>query len=250
MRVSVENLSFSYPSSTILEELSFEIVPHEIVAILGPNGAGKTTLLRLLNKILKPDSGLISFDERSITSLSKKELSKMVGYVPQRGEVSSITVYEMILLGRIPYLSWNASAEDHRICSEVIDLLQLEHLILKPVNEISGGEFQLVQIGRSLAQQAKVLLLDEPTSNLDLQNQIKIMQMLSQITQESEMATVIAIHDLNLALRYAKKFILLKDKKLYASGGKEIITAESVKEVYQIEASVVEINGYPVVVPH
>jgi iron complex transport system ATP-binding protein len=250
MSLQAKGVSFSYGKHTVLDKISFNFEQGDFVAILGPNGAGKTTMLRLLNKILKPAEGSIKIEDKNIASLNRKEIAQIIGYVPQRGVSSPITVYEMILLGRIPYLNWSPSYEDHRICSEIIDILGLGNLILKKVDEISGGEFQLVQIGRSLAQKPKVLLLDEPTSNLDLQNQLKIMKSLKQITKESKVLTLVAIHDLNLALRHANKFLLLKDGSIFASGDSEIITSASIKEVYNIDADVVTINNYQVVVPN
>ncbi len=249
MMLRVDELEFSYTGDVVIHNINFSITQHDILAILGPNGVGKTTLLKCLNRILHPRQGSVLIDNQETRKLRRVELTRLMGYVPQKGESSRLTVYDLILLGRKPHLRWNADHNDHAVVASVIDLLKLDDLMLRYVDEISGGEFQMVQIARALAQQPRVMLLDEPTSNLDISNQLRIMDTLKRIVESHAMVAVMAIHDINLALRYANKFLLLRKGMVYASGGREVISAEHIYDVYGIAVSVEEINGVPLVVP-
>jgi iron complex transport system ATP-binding protein len=158
-------------------------------------------------------------------------------------------VFDAVLLGRKPHFEWDITEKDIRLAGRVLHLLGLDELALKYVDEISGGEYQLVQIARVLVQQPKVILLDEPTSSLDLANQHMIMHLIRNIIKKNHMAAIMVIHDLNLAIRHSDKFVLMKDRMVYAVGGHEIITPESIKAVYNIDAYVESVRGIPVVIP-
>jgi iron complex transport system ATP-binding protein len=181
--------------------------------------------------------------------MSKKDIAKNIGYVAQRSETSRTTVFDSVLLGRKPHFDWNATEKDVRLAGRVLHLLGLDGLALKYVDEISGGEYQLVQIARVLVQQPKVILLDEPTSSLDLSNQHIIMHLIRNIVKKNHMAAIMIIHDLNLAIRHSDKFILMKAGKVHSIGGHEVITPENIKEVYNIDAYVESVRGIPVVIP-
>jgi iron complex transport system ATP-binding protein len=249
MFFKVDGMEFSYKSEKVLEDISFEIERREMVALLGPNGVGKTTLMKCINRILKPSCGSVLLEGLDLTDTDRRTISRNVGYVSQRGETSRLTVFDSILLGRRPHIEWDATEKDISITSRVIHLMELDHLSLKYVDEISGGEYQLVQIARAIVQQPRVILLDEPTSNLDLSNQHMIMHMVSNLVSCNNMAAVMTIHDLNLAIRHSDKFILMKDGRIFAAGDKGIITPENIKRVYNIDAYVDEIRGYPMVMP-
>lgn len=249
MFFKVDGMEFSYKSEKVLEDISFEIERGEMVALLGPNGVGKTTLMKCINRILKPSCGSVLLEELDLTYTDRRTISKNVGYVSQKGETSRLTVFDSILLGRRPHIEWDATEKDTSITSRVIHLMDLDHLSQKYVDEISGGEYQLVQIARAIVQQPRVILLDEPTSNLDLSNQHMIMHMVSNLVSCNDMAAVMTIHDLNLAIRHSDKFILMKDGRIFAAGDKGIITPENIKRVYNIDAYVDEIRGYPMVMP-
>ncbi|UAL08077.1 MAG: ABC transporter ATP-binding protein [Candidatus Methanogranum gryphiswaldense] len=249
MFFKVDGMEFSYKSEKVLEDISFEIERKEMVALLGPNGVGKTTLMKCINRILKPSCGSVLLEGLDLTDTDRRTISRNVGYVSQRGETSRLTVFDSILLGRRPHIEWDATEKDISITSRVIHLMELDHLSLKYVDEISGGEYQLVQIARAIVQQPRVILLDEPTSNLDLSNQHMIMHMVSNLVSCNDMAAVMTIHDLNLAIRHSDKFILMKDGRIFAAGDKGIITPENIKRVYNIDAYVDEIRGYPRVMP-
>jgi iron complex transport system ATP-binding protein len=249
MFFEVNGIAFSYGSMRVLDGVSFTVKSDEVVSILGPNGVGKTTLIKCIDKVIKPSSGSVSIEGADLHMMSKKEIAKNVGYVAQRSETSKTTVFDSVLLGRKPHFDWNATEKDVRLAGRVIHLLGLDGLALKYVDEISGGEYQLVQIARVLVQQPKVILLDEPTSSLDLSNQHMIMHLIRNIVKKNHMAAIMIIHDLNLAIRHSDKFVLMKQGRIYAVGGHEVITPGNIKEVYNIDAYVESVRGIPVVIP-
>jgi iron complex transport system ATP-binding protein len=249
MFFEINGITFAYNSKQVLDDVSFTVQTDEVVSILGPNGVGKTTLIKCIDKVLKPDAGLVFIEGSNLHQMSKKDIAKNIGYVAQKSETSKTTVFDSVLLGRKPHFDWNATEKDIRLAGRVLHLLGLDELALKYVDEISGGEYQLVQIARVLVQQPKVILLDEPTSSLDLSNQHMIMHLIRNIVKKNHMAAIMIIHDLNLAIRHSDKFVLMKEGKVYFVGGHEVITPENIKAVYNIDAYVENVRGIPVVIP-
>jgi iron complex transport system ATP-binding protein len=249
MLFEVADISFSYKSRHVLDGVSFKVQADDVVSILGPNGVGKTTLIKCIDKVLKPDSGSVHIEGADLHMMSKKDIARNVGYVAQKSEVSQTTVFDSVLLGRKPHFDWNVTDKDIRLAGRVLHLLGLDDLALKYIDEISGGEYQLVQIARVLVQQPKVILLDEPTSSLDLSNQHMIMHLIRNIVKKNHMAAVMIIHDLNLAIRHSDKFVMMKAGQVYAAGDHDIITPENIKAVYNIDAYVERVRGIPVVIP-
>ena len=249
MIIDVKGLDFRYNSAPVIRDIAFSLNEGEILSVLGPNGAGKTTLLKCLNRVLSPRGGTVVIDGSDACDMSRAGIARKVGWVPQRGEVSRMKVYDLILLGRKPHFKWGPAEADHEKAEEVIRLLGLEPLSLRYADEISGGEFQLVQIARALAQDPRLILFDEPTSSLDISNQHRIMTKISALIHSGSRAAVMTMHDINLSLRHTDKFLLLKEGRICAAGGKEIITPENINEVYNMEVRVVEAGGFPVVVP-
>jgi iron complex transport system ATP-binding protein len=249
MFFDVDGIKFSYRSRNVLDGVSFSICENDVVAVLGPNGAGKTTLMKCLNRVLVPDSGSVSLEGSDLHTMSKSVIAKNVGYVAQRGETSRMTVFDSVLLGRKPHFEWDFTEKDLRLVGRVLHLMGLDDLALKYVDEISGGEYQLVQVARVLVQQPKVILMDEPTSNLDLSNQHMIMHVILNVVKRNHMAAVLAIHDLNLAVRHSDKFILMKGGKVFAAGNHDIINPENIRSVYKIDVYVEQVRGIPVVIP-
>lgn len=246
--IRTENLRFAYNSKEILDKISFEVKQGEILFIIGPNGCGKSTLLKCLNGILKPE-GAVYVGEDEIKILSNREIAKRIGYVPQRAEINHLTVFDMVLLGRKPHIRWGMSNKDIEIVKRVIRMLRLETLSLRRLTELSGGELQKVIIARALAQEPKIILLDEPTNNLDLKNQIEVMKMLTEIAKKQKISVIVTMHDLNMASHYADRIIMLKDSKIFAMGGVEILTPENIEEVYGLKVSVLNHDGKPLIVP-
>jgi iron complex transport system ATP-binding protein len=249
MFFEVNGISFAYRSKQVLASVTFTVEKDDVVSILGPNGVGKTTLIKCISKVLKPNAGAVLIEGVGLHKMSKRDIVKNIGYVAQKSETSKTTVFDSVLLGRKPHFEWDTTEKDIRLTGRVLHLLGLDELALKYVDEISGGEYQLVQIARVLVQQPKVILLDEPTSSLDLSNQHMIMHLIRNIVKKNHMAAIMIIHDLNLAIRHSDKFILMKDGMVYSAGGHEIITPENIKAVYNIDAYVESVRGIPVVIP-
>jgi iron complex transport system ATP-binding protein len=222
---------------------------NEILTILGPNGVGKTTLLKCINGLLKTRNGTIMIDGEETRKMSRVEVAKRMGYVPQRADVSQITVFDSVLLGRKPHITWDVSKKDVKITKEVISRLGLSALSLKYINEISGGELQKVQLARALVQEPKVLLLDEPTSSLDLCNQHQMMSTLVEVVKHNDLTAIMTMHDINLALRYSDKFLMLKDGTIFVAGGHEVITPENIEAVYDLPVNVANYMGRPIIIP-
>lgn len=249
MILEVDGVAFTYRSAPVIREVTFGVRPHQILAILGPNGVGKTTLLKCMNAILKPKAGSIFVDEIDLLRADRMEIARKVGYVPQRCEAGRLTAFDAILLGRRPHIRWDVTEADLRIVEAAIRMLDLGDLSLRYIDEMSGGELQKVSIARALVQEPRVLLLDEPTSSLDLKNQLEILGLVRDVVQDHRVAALTTMHDLNLALRFADRFILMKGGAIHAAGGPEVVTAETIGAVYDVPVSVERFSGYRVVVP-
>lgn len=249
MILVADGIEFSYRSDPVLEDVRFDVAPGEFLAVLGNNGAGKSTLLKCLNRILKARQGSVLVDERDVCEFTRVQVAQRLAYVAQRTESGRMTVYDAVLLGRKPHIRWDASAADHEIVRRVITRLGLEDLALRHLDELSGGELQKTAIARALAQEPRVLLLDEPTSSLDLRNQLDVLALVRRVTAKENVAVIAVMHDLNLALRYADAFLMLSNATVFACGGPEVVTAENVTEVYGVEVSVTRLAGVPIVVP-
>lgn len=249
MILSVEDLTFLYRNREVLDEIAFTIDMGEVVAILGPNGVGKTTLLKCLNRILSPNSGIVNLDGEDLAHLNLMDIARRVGYVPQRVETGRLTAFDAVLLGRRPHIGWDVTEHDLRIVDAAFHRLSMDELRLFYIDEMSGGELQKVAIARALVQEPRVLLLDEPTSSLDLKNQVEILSTIVQIVRQHTIAAVMTMHDLNQALRYADRFIFLKDGKVYCHGDRTVVTPEVIGDVYGVPVEVVTYRGFPLVVP-
>jgi iron complex transport system ATP-binding protein len=249
MRLTVNGISFNYNSRSVLNKISLEVNRGDCLAILGPNGVGKSTLLKCVNRILTPRKGVIAIDQEEVGKLSRREIAKRVGYVSQNREGGRLTVFDAVLLGRKPHINWSLAAKDVAVVNGLMHTLGLKPFSLRFIDELSGGELQKVVIARALAQEPKVLLLDEPTSNLDLRNQLDVLEIIKQIVKKRHLAVLVTMHDLNLALRFANKFVLLKEGSLFAAGGLEIITPGTIEQVYAVPVAVERFRDYAVVVP-
>jgi iron complex transport system ATP-binding protein len=248
--LNIQDVEFSYKNGTcVLKGVNMAVGVHEILAILGPNGVGKSTLLKCINGLLKTKKGDIIVDEENLKQLKRVEIAKRLGYVPQRADVSQITVFDSVLLGRKPHITWDVSKKDLEITKHAITRLGMDKLALKNIDEISGGELQKVQIARALVQEPKVMLLDEPTSSLDLCNQHRIMATLVDIVKKTNLTAIMTMHDLNLAVRYADKFIMLKDGKVFAAGDQNVITPKNIEAVYGLPVDVAKHGSQLVIIP-
>lgn len=249
MILSVNGIEFRYNSRVILDKVGFSLQRGEFLSILGNNGAGKSTLLKTLNRILPPKKGSILLDDQEVAKLSRRAIALKMAYVSQHCESNRQTVFDAVLLGRKPYIKWEASAHDLALVQEVLAKTGLEEFALRYLDELSGGELQKVIIARALAQEPEVLLLDEPTSNLDLKNQIEVLRTIQEVAKEKNIAVAAVMHDLNLALRFSDKFLLLQKTRVYAAGGPEVMTAETISQVYGLPVEVEKVNNQRVVIP-
>jgi len=249
MILNVDGLTFRYNGQAVLQNLEFSVPRHEILAILGPNGVGKTTLLRCINTLLRPQSGTVLLERQNLLALRRDEVARLLAYVPQRGETGPVTAFDAILLGRRPHVGWDVTREDILKVQAIIDQLHLGSLALRSINSMSGGELQKVMIARALVQEPRLLLLDEPTSSLDLKNQVEILTFLRMIVRAHSLTAILTMHDLNQAIRFADRFLFLKDGEIFAAGTREIITPKLIEAVYGLPVTIAEVNGMPCVVP-
>jgi iron complex transport system ATP-binding protein len=238
----LENVGYALDRHTILRGISFGLQPGECVGLVGPNGSGKTTLLRTAAGLLAPDVGQILLTEQPLTQLKRREIARQIGYVPQQANLDfNFSVREVVLMGRNPYLSrFEVENESDRcIARQALELADLTHLVERLVTTLSGGERQRVVIARALAQQSRLLLLDEPTASLDLRHQHEIMALLVRLSQEHNLAILVALHDLNLAARYCNRLIVLNRARLLADGRPaEVLTPELMAQVFEVEATI------------
>ncbi len=242
MKVTADLVIQRYGEHEVLHDVSFTAESGEVVALLGPNGSGKSTLIKTIADILQPVSGRILVDDRDLRETDPIDRAKMIGYVPQYFHYTPFsTVLDTVLIGRRPYMSWQVSDEDLKVVDAALSTMHISDLAGRFVNEISGGQRQRVFIARTLAQQPAFYLFDEPTSSLDLRHQLDTVATMRELVHREKTGLIIALHDLNLALRYADKVLMLKDGSTYAYGTPdEILTADAVRDVYGVESEIVE----------
>lgn len=251
--ISLQDVSFGYESSgnPVLSSINIQIPEGKVAAILGPNGTGKTTLLHLMLGLLEPDRGQIHIKGKDRSQYSRKDLSQIMGLVPQFESIPfNFTVFEYILLGRSPYLKpfQIPGKEDMGICEEALSLLGIKSLSAKQVTELSGGERQLVHIARMLSQQPNILLLDEPTAHLDLENQSRILSLLREFAAQG-ITVVITTHDPNAAIYAADYFVLINAGEVYQEGTLDsVITSQHLASLYNAPIRVERTSGQTVVI--
>ncbi len=249
MKLTVNGLSFSYNGRPVLEGIDFQVEGGELLVVLGPNGAGKSTLLKCMNAIHRPFGGSVFIRDKDVFSLNSDEIARLFGYVPQGVEGSRLTVFDSILMGRKPYIKWKVKEKDIRIVDSAMRQLSLRHLSLRYIDQLSGGELQKVSIARALVQEPDVLLLDEPTSSLDLKNQLDILRTVRSVVKGHKVSAIMTMHDLNTAMRYADKFLFIKDRTIYGCGTGRSVTPEIIQAVYGVAVEIEYRNGHPIMYP-
>ncbi|NPV05277.1 MAG: ABC transporter ATP-binding protein [Syntrophaceae bacterium] len=249
MTLEIENIRFSYGKTPVLRQVSLRAEPGHVVAVLGENGSGKSTLLRAIHRLLVPQGGSVLVEGRAVDRMSPRQIARLMGYLPQKSPEASFTVFDAVLLGRAPHLQWSVSQRDREVVLRVLSLLNLEKEALRNVLELSGGEMQKVFIARALAQEPRVLLLDEPINHLDVKNQIDVMTILRRVTAELAIVSLVVLHDINNALRFADRFLLIKAGEVVAFGGPDVITPANVRTLYNLDVTVARVDGVAVVVP-
>ena len=251
MRIRFNEVEFSYSSVKVLNDICLDLEGSKLICILGPNGVGKSTLVHCINKLLSPQKGTVLINNDDVVNMSLKQIAKTVGFVPQDPDsVPSLTVMDVILLGRHPHSGWRSTDKDIDIVTNILRVMDIEDLALRYIDELSGGQRQRVFIARGLAQMPEVMLLDEPTSNLDIRHQLDVMELLRNLVDENDLQVIMISHDLNMSSRYADHVIIMKDGKIFAAGDpKDVITKEVVREVYGVESEIIESSMCPYVVP-
>jgi iron complex transport system ATP-binding protein len=247
--IELRNISFSYNSKTVISNVSHDYIKGSFTAVMGPNGSGKTTLIKLMNGLLKPDMGEIILNDNPLLKTKRELIAQKMAYVPQQQtNVFPSTVFDTVLLGRKPYISWNPKKRDKEIVSSVLLKLGLADIAFKDINQLSGGQRQRVFIARALAQEPQIILLDEPTANLDLQHQHQVMALLQELSNAG-ITIIIAIHDINLALKYCSQFMLLDNGILVANGAKQILTKNMIEKIYKVKVHMIEKEKETFVIP-
>ncbi|EQK42138.1 ABC transporter family protein [[Clostridium] bifermentans ATCC 638] len=240
--ISCKNLKVGYEEKVIIENLSLSINKGEVVSIIGPNGCGKSTLLKTLSRIIKPMSGGIYIKNESIKNLKSKHVSQKVCLLSQHNDApGDLTVEELVYFGRIPHKKWYESKtkSDEEIVNWAIENTGLKRYKNTPINSLSGGERQRAYIAQALCQKPDILLLDEPTTYLDISYQLEVMELVREINEKFNITIVMVLHELNQASKYSDRLVIMKDGEIVSDGcPREVINKETIKQVYKIECDI------------
>jgi iron complex transport system ATP-binding protein len=242
IKIEIQNVCLGYSRKEVLKDVSFQVLPGEMVGLIGPNGCGKSTIIRALSRIISPRRGKILLDGDDIASIPRQELARMVGVVPQMPLLPSVfTAFEVVLMGRNPRLGLfdYESQRELDIAWRAMEMTMTRHLARRRVGELSGGEIQSLLIARVLVQETKAILLDEPTANLDIGRQVEILNLIKNLCRKNNLAVLAAQHDLNLASQYCDRLVLINNGRVHAQGTpNKVITARNIKEVYGTDGCV------------
>lgn len=248
--IRVKGLHFAYPRKpATLQRIDLRVAPGEVLVILGNNGAGKSTLLHCITGHLRPSAGAVEVNGVPVTEYRMADYARTAAFVPQRSEVSHTLVYDAILLGRKPFFHLGPTADDHDIVAAHIDRFDLDAIAFRYLDELSGGQQQKIAMVRALVGTPKVLILDEPTSSLDVRNQQEVLRMTRNAAAEEKIAIVAVLHDINQALRFADSIALLRDGVLLHRGSVSSITAGLLSDTYGTEIMLEAVRGVRVALP-
>ncbi|MFD6859918.1 ABC transporter ATP-binding protein [Rhodococcus sp. NPDC060090] len=254
-RLVAEHLRLGYGDRLIVDDLDLEIPTGVITTIIGPNGCGKSTLLRSLSRLLKPRAGHVLLDGHQITKMRTRDVARVLGMLPQAPVApEGLTVADLVARGRHPHQTWMRqwSGDDEDVVSTALARTGIADLADRPVDELSGGQRQRAWISMALAQGTDILLLDEPTTYLDLAHSIEVLDLVDQLHSELGRTVVMVLHDLNLAVRYSDHLVVMRDGKVIASGPPtQVISVELLRDVFGLDASVIgdPVSGRPLIVP-
>ena len=250
--LQINRVYFSYFNGLVLHNISLSIRAGEMISLLGPNGSGKTTLIKLISGILKPKQGEIRLDGSNLNRLDRKSIARSLAVVPQQFYIPyAFTVGEIVMLGRIPFLRafTNESETDRQSVYDAMELVGISELKERRFDELSGGERQKVMLATALAQEPRLLLLDEPTVHLDITNQVEIMELVKRLHVEQGLTIIAAMHDLNLAALYFDRMVLLKEGKVLADGTPaQVLTEDTIRDAFSAS---VRVGPHPITgTPH
>ena len=247
--LKVTDLRFRYSKDAgeVLSGASLELKQGEIGILLGKNGSGKTTLFKNILGIEKPKSGGILFDGENLLKMNRRERARRIAYVPQDIHFGALSVFDSILMGRVSYFGLKASHDDYLAVEKIIEDMGLTSFAHRNVEELSGGERQKIAIARAMAQEPQLMVFDEPTGNLDIANEQLIIEEAKRLAKDKNISILSSLHDLNQALAFGDKFFFMKDGVVKYAGGREIITPEVVKDIFDVDVRIREIDGQMVV---
>jgi iron complex transport system ATP-binding protein len=255
VRLAAEGVTLAYGDDVVVDGLDLALTDGSLTAVVGPNGCGKSTLLRALGRLLRPTSGQVLLDGRSIARTPTRDVARTLGLLPQTPQApDGLTVADLVARGRHPHQSWARrwSREDEAAVAEALEWTGMAALADRPVDALSGGQRQRAWISLALAQGTDMLLLDEPTTYLDLAHQVDVLELVARLHAERGRTVVVVLHDLNLAARHAQRLVAMRDGRLVASGAPaEVLTEQLLADVFDLEARVVPdpVTGTPMVVP-
>lgn len=251
MTLSISHLSVRYGPVQVLHDVSFSLSRGEVICIIGPNGSGKSTLIKTIAGIVNPESGSLSLDGINLREITRNEIAKKIGYVPQDFHyLTSSTVLETVILGRKPYVQWSLSEKDLNQVEYAMNLLDISPMAEKILTEISGGERQRVFIARAIAQEPDFFLFDEPTSALDIRHQIEVFSLIRKLSGSGSHSVLVAVHDLNFAYHFADRVILLNNGKIVSVGSSdEVMTKERIMSVYGVPMQFIDMESGRYVLP-
>ena len=247
--LKVHDLRFRYSSGSnpVLSGASLELQQGEIGILLGKNGSGKTTLFKNILGIEKPKSGRIDFEGENLLKMNRRDRARRIAYVPQDIHFGALSVFDSILMGRVSYFGLKASQDDYLAVEKIIEDMGLSSFAHRNVDELSGGERQKIAIARAMAQEPKLMVFDEPTGNLDIANEQLIIQEAKKLARQKNISILSSLHDLNQALYFGDKFFFMKNGQVKYAGGKEIVTAEVIKDIFDIDVKITEVDGHKVI---
>lgn len=248
MSLNVDGVTFGYTKEReILSDITFQLPFGEALFLLGPNGTGKTTLLKCINHIVAPQKGKVMISGEDVADFSPAKRAKKIGYVPQyNNHVFPMNVIDTIMMGRVSFAGYKMRGVDKDKVFDLIEKLNLQKFAFKTIDQMSGGERQRVFIARALAQEPEILILDEPTSSLDLKNQMFTLELITELAHKNGLGVILSIHDLNLTSLFADKVMILKESKIHSYGTpEETLTEEHIRKVYGVETAVTSEDGYP-----
>ncbi|MGW0251556.1 ABC transporter ATP-binding protein [Nocardia goodfellowii] len=254
-RLAAEEVTLGYGDRVIVDGLTLDIAPGVVTTVIGPNGCGKSTLLRSLGRLLKPHEGRVVLDGKAISSMKTKDVARVVGMLPQTPVApEGLTVADLVARGRHPHQSWlrQWSATDEAEVLTALEQTGIADLADRPLDELSGGQRQRAWISMALAQGTDILLLDEPTTYLDLAHSLEVLDLVDRLHDDMGRTVVMVLHDLNLAIRYSDQLIVMRTGQIIAQGAPgDIISAELLQEVFGLSATVLEdpVSGRPMIVP-
>jgi iron complex transport system ATP-binding protein len=253
IKIEVNNLTLAYGRNTVVRDISFTMESGQITGLVGPNGCGKSSIIKAISRVMAPVSGEIKLNDKDVSRIPHMELARLLGVVPQIPLLpSNFTAFEVVLMGRNPHLGLfrYEGPSDMEIARQAMQQTRTLHLAERRIGELSGGEIQSVVIARVLAQQTQAILLDEPTSNLDVGRQIEVLDLMRSLCREQGLTVGVALHDLNLAVQYCDKLILLSGGGIKAEGApSEVVTQANIREVYGAGSAVYTIDGLPAILP-